>query len=107
MAEHLLESGYKDPAAVLTGAVLEDTIRKLMVRENLPTVDAKGKKLTIDPMNIALAKAGTYNVLVQKQVTSWADLRNSAAHGEFDKYDDEHVSHMLIGVRKLCTDHLV
>lgn len=106
MSAHLLSEGYKDPAAVLVGAVLEDTLRKRLDREGGPTTDAKGKNLTIEPMNVALAKAGVYNVLVQKQVTAWADLRNKAAHAQWDQYDAQQVAQMLEGVRKFCTDYL-
>jgi len=60
----------------------------------------------MDPLNVALAKAGVYNVLVQKQVTAWADLRNKAAHARWTEYDAEQVSHMLAGVRKFCADYL-
>jgi hypothetical protein len=106
MSEHLLVEGYKDPAAVLVGAVLEDTLRKRAEQERLPTADSNGKTLTIDPLNVALAKAGVYNVLVQKQVTAWADLRNKAAHARWDQYDTEQVTQMLVGVRKFCADYL-
>lgn len=106
MSEHLLGAGYKDPAAVIAGAVLEDALRKRVEREGLPTLDAKGKGLTIEPMNVALAKAGVYNVLTQKQVTAWADLRNKAAHAQWDEYDAAQVKHLLEGVRKFCGDYL-
>jgi hypothetical protein len=106
MAEHLLETNYKDPAAVLLGAVLEDTLRKLAVKSGIPVIAPNGKPLTLDPLNVALAKAGNYGPLIQKQVTSWANLRNDAAHGHFEKYDPEQVKHMLLFVQKFCSEHL-
>jgi len=42
MSEHLLAEGYKDPAAVVVGAVVEDALRKRAEREGVPTTDAKG-----------------------------------------------------------------
>lgn len=39
MADHLLEEGYKDPAAVLTGGVLEEHLRTLGTKNGLPTDD--------------------------------------------------------------------
>jgi hypothetical protein len=106
MAQHLLATGYKDPAAAIGGAVLEDALRKRTERDGLPTTDAKGKGLTIDPMNVALAKAGVYSTLTQKQVTAWADLRNKAAHAQWDQYDADQVKSLLEGVRKFCADYL-
>jgi hypothetical protein len=106
MAEYLLDEGYKDPAAVLLGAVLEDSIRKLAVARSIETTTTNGRPLTIEPLNAALAKAGAYGPLIQKQVTSWAHLRNDAAHGHFGKYDADQVRQMLLSVQKFCADYL-
>jgi hypothetical protein len=106
MAEHLLNEGYKDAAAVLFGAVLEDSLRKIADANAIPTTAENGKSLTIDPLNVAIAKTGVYGPLVQKQVTTWANLRNDAAHGHFSKYDLENVKQMLHFVQKFCADYL-
>jgi len=106
MGEHLLKEGYKDAAAVIIGSVLEDTLRKLCDNNGISTVNPKGNPLTIDPLNTELAKAEVYNKLVQKQITSWADLRNNAAHGHFEKYDSKQVEMMLLFVQSFCADHL-
>jgi hypothetical protein len=106
MAEHLLNEGYKDAAAVLLGAVLEDSLRKLSDANGLATVGANAKPLTMEPLNVALAKKGVYGPLVQKQVTTWANLRNDAAHGHFDRYDEDQVKQMLLFVQKFCSDYL-
>lgn len=106
MTEHLLAEDYKDAAAVILGAVLEDSLRKLAVRNNVPIVKADGKELTIDPLNIELCKANVYDGLVKKQVTTWAHLRNDAAHGQFAKYDKTQVQQMLWFVQKFCGDYL-
>lgn len=66
MAEYLLGEGYKDAAAVIIGAVLEDSLRKLCVKHRIATTNPSGKPFTIDPLNAALAKQGVYNRLVQK-----------------------------------------
>ena len=106
MAEHLHRENYKDAAAVLLGAVLEDSLRKVANANGVSTLNAKGKPFTIDPLNAALAKQGVYNALAQKQITSWANLRNDAAHGHFGKYDADQVQQMLLFVQKFCADHL-
>jgi len=106
MAEYLLNQGYKDPAAVLLGAVLEDSLRTLANRGGIAVNSSQGKPLTIEPLNVAIAKKGMYNPLVQKQITSWANLRNDAAHGHFEKYDKDQVGQMLMFVQKFCADYL-
>jgi hypothetical protein len=42
MAEYLLSEGYKDPAAVIIGSVLEEHLRQLCAKNLIP-VDAAGK----------------------------------------------------------------
>ena len=79
-AEHLLSSGYFQPAAVLAGAVLEDALRKLCKRQNID-LDERPK---LDRMNAELGKVGAYNKFAQKRITALADLRNSAAHGKWE-----------------------
>ncbi|MDP9192782.1 MAG: hypothetical protein M3P06_13860 [Acidobacteriota bacterium] len=107
MAEHLLNEQYKDAAAVLIGATLEDSLRKLAASRSVSVTNAtSGRPLTIDPLNVALARDGAYNPLVQKQITSWANLRNDAAHGNFAAYDEQQVRHMLLFTQKFCGDYL-
>ena len=106
MGEHLLNENYKDAAAVIIGSVLEDTLRKLCLINEIPTTNDKGKLLTIEPLNVELAKKEVYNQLVKKQITSWADLRNSAAHGHFNEYDNKQVHSMLLFVQSFTAGHL-
>ncbi len=106
MGEHLLKEGYKDPAAVIIGSVLEDTLRKLAAANDIATTNDKGKLLTIEPINVELAKNEVYNQLVKKQITSWADLRNNAAHGHYDQYDAKQVEQMLLFVQTFAADYL-
>ena len=89
MAEHLLESGYKDPAAVMAGSVLEEHIRQLCAKNHVDTEDERdGRQVPrkADRLNADLAKADVYTKLDQKQITAWLDLRNHAAHGKYDVY---------------------
>jgi hypothetical protein len=99
MAEHLLASGYKDPAAVLGGGVLEEHLRLLCNKHNIPTtVGVKPKKA--DTMNADLAKAGAYDTNQLKIITAWLGTSNSAAHGDYGKYTDAVVNHYLSGIRE-------
>jgi hypothetical protein len=101
MAQHLLDSHYKDPAAVLGGCVLEDHIRRLCQQHGIAIEEEKDGKmipLKADRLNSLLAKAEVYSVLEQKQITAWLDLRNKAAHGQFSEYSAEQVQLLLLGV---------
>jgi hypothetical protein len=105
MAEHVLGQGYKDPAAVLVGGVLEEQLRKLCILHGVSTTSG-GRPKKADGMNADLAGAGVYNKLDQKSVTAWLDLRNKAAHGLFGEYTTDQVGVFLQGVRDFATRHL-
>jgi hypothetical protein len=98
-AGELLASGYKTPAAVIAGIVLETSLRQMCQDNGLPT----GK---LDKMNADLAKAGVYSKLVQKQITALADIRNNAAHGHDDQFIEGDVTNMIRDVRSLLASCL-
>ncbi len=100
-AEHLLASGYFQAAAVVAGCVLEDALRKLCIKNSV-ALDSRPK---LDKMNADLAKKAVYDKLVQKQVTLDSDLRNKAAHGEWQKFDVADVERMLTSVRGFLSKH--
>lgn len=106
MADHLLKQGYKDPAAVVTGSVLEGHLRKLCIKHLIPIVKADGSPRTADALNSDLAAGLAYNKLDQKSVTGWLDLRNKAAHGKYNEYTDGQVGLMLQGVRDFVSRNL-
>lgn len=106
IGEHLLAEGYKDAAAVTIGAVLEDGLRKLCDKNGVLTIKSNGSPMTIEPLNTELAKNNVYSKLVQKQITSWAHIRNKAAHGEYDEYDKAQVEMMLLFVQGFSEQHL-
>ena len=98
MAHQLLAEGYKDPAAVMAGSVLEEHLRQLCQKHDIPTEITKPgcpQPKKADALNADLAKKQVYNKLDQKNVTAWLDLRNKAAHGKYQEYTKEQVSLML------------
>ncbi len=103
MAEHLLDNGYKDPAASLVGAVLEDGLRRICSNNNI-TVKSDDN---ISSLNQKLAQKHVYNPLQQKQIQVWNDIRNNADHGNFDQYKMDNVKEMLGGVSKFLSSYLV
>lgn len=105
MGEYLLQEGYKDAAAVIVGSVLENGLRKLAEDIGIPLTQPSGKSMTIEPLNVELAKQEVYSKLVQKQITSWAHVRNKAAHGEFGEYNREQVQMMLLFVQSFAAEH--
>jgi len=90
-ASELLEAGYHGPAAVLSGAILENNLRKLC---NIHEIELPANP-KIEFMNAQLAKVNVFNKLTQKRITAIADVRNSAAHGKWDEFTKEDVKDMI------------
>jgi len=100
-AEHLLDEKYKDASAVLIGAILESSLRKLCDKNKV----TYSQKDTINTLNNFLKDKG-YNRIVHKQIIAWADLRNKAAHGKFSEYSISQVEEMLKWVKDFVTNYL-
>ena len=98
-ATYLQEKGYKDPACVIAGVSLETALKRICNHHSI----AEG---SMNKMNADLAKAGVYNVGMQKQITAWADRRNNAAHGDWDEYDHADVKDMINGVERFIAEYL-
>lgn len=96
-ATELWDSGYTTAAAVVAGVVLETTLRTLCEANGLSI----GK---LDKMNADLAKAGVYNSLKQKSITSLAAVRNSAAHGKTDEFTAQDVKAMIADVQRFAEE---
>ena len=98
-AQTLWDGGYDVAAAVIGGIVLETTLRQLCDNHGI----AQG---SLNKMNDDLAKAGQYNALKKKQVTAWAAIRNSAAHGKPDEFTRDDVANMISQVEAFVADQL-
>lgn len=106
MAEYLLAEHYKDAAAVIAGSSLEEHLRQLATKHGIATTYSKGAETVpkkADALNADLAKVGAYTKLDQKSVTAWLDLRNKAAHGKYNEYDDKQVNLLLEGIRQFMS----
>lgn len=99
MAQHLLDSGYKDAAAVIAGSSLESHLRQLCGKHGVNPDDASGKPKKADRINADLTKAGAYDTSQQKHVTAWLGTRNDAAHGDYGKYTGVIVGNMISSIR--------
>jgi hypothetical protein len=102
IAEYLLEGGYKDPAASLIGAVLEDGLRQMCRKNN---IEVK-KSDDISCLNKKLADKQIYNRITQKKIQAWKAIRDSADHGKFDEYKEQDIQDMLEGVKRFLGENL-
>ena len=101
MGEHLLDAGYKDPAASLAGAVLENGLGRIAAEKGIKVRTRED----LSSLNAKLAQANVYNQLTHKKVQVWTDVRNYADHGAFDQYSQADVRDMLKGITDLLGAH--
>jgi hypothetical protein len=101
-AQTLLDAGYYVPAASLTGATLEDTLRKLCKKHSLPVA----QKTKIGTLNADLARNKVYSALTNKSITAHADVRNNADHGRHDEFTRADVEEMLGWVKRFTEEQL-
>ncbi|MEM9954608.1 MAG: hypothetical protein AAF846_23565, partial [Chloroflexota bacterium] len=111
-ASNLLSEGKQGqyehvPAAVLTGAILEDALRRLCSRQQppIPTSKPTGQPHTMMTLVENLKKAGLFNELKASRLRAWVHIRNKAAHGKFSEFDRKDVEEMLIGVKNFLQDY--
>jgi hypothetical protein len=105
MAAYLVTQRYKDAAAVITGSALEQHLRALCKKNDIDISDANARPITAEVLNQKLRTKGVYNLLEQKNVTSWLDLRNNAAHGHYDEYNENQVKSLVGSVREFISRH--
>jgi len=96
-AEELLTKGYYHAAAILGRVALEQTLREMADRHNVP--QANNPKTKASVLNQGLWKEGVYEQPMWRQVDAWLDIGNAAAHGNWDKYGIDQVRGMLDGIR--------
>jgi len=97
------------PAAVLCGAVLEDRLRRWCDAQSPPlnTKKSDGNNMTLGPLIEELRRHQKFDKLILRQLQGWTDIRNHAAHGEFEKFERHDVELMLSGVEHFLANRLI
>ncbi|MEE9201166.1 MAG: hypothetical protein V3V45_06970, partial [Candidatus Brocadiales bacterium] len=93
-AQVQLSQGRKDAAAVLCGAVLEEILKCLCVKHNIPTREWD----TIGDLSNKLLSQGVYDESTHSKFISWWYLREDAHAVNFDAYSKPDVADMINGV---------
>ena len=100
-AESLHQANLKDAAAMVAGATLEQSVRKL-AELKAPHLDHDASFNTV---NQNLREEGVYNKSTWKQLDAWYAVRTDAAHGNFDEYEIREVGRMISGIRDFLASH--
>jgi len=112
-AQKLIEGGSDGkfdhvPAAVLSGAVLEKSLRSLCERQSpaIPTLKPNGEPFAMTNLIDTLKAASLYNETRAKELRSYADIRNHAAHGRVTEFDKEQVKRMIDGITSFIANYM-
>ncbi len=81
-AEIPLENDYKDAAAVVIRAVLEDGLRRVCVSNGLAVRDRDG----VHQLAETLTKNNALTAVQFKEIEAKKEIGNKAAHGKFCEY---------------------
>jgi len=88
-AKYLMQSGYKDPSAVLVRVVLEDALRRLARGEGI------NERQKVSALNDELKRRGKYPQSQWRFVQAWLDIGNAAAHGKFNEYKENDITKLI------------
>jgi hypothetical protein len=107
LAEQLLKEGKSGdyghvPAAVLAGAILENSIRGICERVGIDLYH-RGKNKPLNKLIEELQVEGIYNKIQAHTLAGCKKIRNQAAHGEFN-YDN--VVQMIKDIKDLVETYM-
>lgn len=91
----------KQEAGVIAGVVLEDTIRRICKKRQLPEAGIKLDQLITD-----LVKAGALSDLKAKRARAAAHVRTKATHAQWDDFDLNDVTSCIAFIREIITSEL-
>ncbi|HOO57342.1 MAG TPA: hypothetical protein PLN69_10995 [bacterium] len=102
-AEYLLEQDYKDAACVIVGGVLEGVLRSML--ENKYSSIEFNHRDGLRKLNEKLHKeASAYDKATYKLIDGYAELRNSAAHGNYQQYTNNQVREFILFTRNFISN---
>ena len=101
MAKESMDNDFKDVAAVLGCAALEDSLKKIAVINGLDVED-KGMSEVINALkSIQILQGASASI-----TTSYVKLRNKVFHAEFDKFEKEDVKSLIAFTEEFILKHL-
>jgi len=95
------KGGMKNEAAVLASAVLEDAIKKVAAKNELPF-----ERRAIEELIEELVKASVITDTKAKRIRAYAGVRNHALHAEWEEFDIKDVGEQIAGLRELISEYL-
>lgn len=95
----LFDKEYIQAAAIVAGVALETQLRSMCVDNNLQVED----DAAIHVLNTKLYNAGKYSQPTMQEITTWANIRNGAAHGKWGEFTKQQVDLMIKGITRFLS----
>ncbi len=100
-ATYYHKGNKKIESSILASAVLEDTIKKVAIKNNVET-----KGVSLEPLIDNLVKANVITPVKAKRIKGYASVRNHALHAEWDDFDIKDVGELIKGTREIIGEFL-
>lgn len=100
-ASEFHKSGRVKESAILVAAVLEDTVKRVAAKNGVAS-----SGLSLEPLIDELTKSQVFSAVKAKRMKSYAGVRNTALHAEWDKLDLKDIGNAIEGVRELLDGYL-
>lgn len=102
-AQDFLDDNQKDPAGVLAGVALEETLRQIADKYAIK----HATKATLLTLNQCIADSKkVYDDTIRKEIVAWNDVRDKAAHAKWKEFSKVQVKQLIEGTNKLIADYL-
>lgn len=98
MAVHVREI-HPAPALILAGSVLEEHVRKLAEKNEIPVRDDRGRSRAFEQIGHDLVREDVFGEPQRKTLSAWYAQRTEAAHGRFESVVDDDAQRIIDGVR--------
>jgi len=99
-SEDYHKSNKKIEASVLASAVLEDTLKKIALKNSI------SQNQSLEPLIDELTKNNIFTPVKAKKYKSYVGIRNSSLHARWDEFDIKDVGYLIKGVKELIEDYI-
>ena len=99
-SEDYHKSNKKVEASVLASAVLEDTLKKIALKNSV------SQNQSLEPLIDELTSNNVFTPVKAKKFKSYVGIRNSALHARWDEFDIKDVGYLIKGIKELIEDYL-
>ena len=99
-SEEYHKASKKIEACVLASAVLEDTLKKIALKNSV------SQNQSLEPLIDELTNNNIFTPVKAKKFKSYVGIRNSALHARWGEFDIKDVGYLIKGIKELIEDYM-